>query len=95
MQSHRAPDDRSPPVPAAAPAESDVRSIQRGLAAARGASWLLPSCVELAGTIRATAARAKTRRGVLSYSLDRAWKLKRRHPAALVLEFGVFKGGDM
>ena len=37
----------------------------------------------------------KNRRGVLSFSLDRAWKLKRKSPTSLLLEFGVYKGGDI
>ena len=74
---------------------SDVLSIQQTLNISRGSSWLLPSSLPLFPQITSTATRVKTRRGVLSYSVDRAWPLRRRHPNALVLEFGVFRGGDI
>jgi len=58
--------------------------------------WLLPSCLELySKEIQPRASRVRSRRGVLCVSLDRAWKVVSRQPAALLLEFGVFKGGDI
>jgi hypothetical protein len=73
----------------------DVRALD-AVAAASLEAWLLPSCRAMFAALQASgASRVRTRRGVLHFSLDRAWRLKRQHPGALILEFGVFKGGDL
>lgn len=73
----------------------DVQALDAA-AAASLAAWLLPSCRDLFVALQADgASRVRTRRGALHFSLDRAWRLKRQHPGALILEFGVFKGGDL
>jgi hypothetical protein len=41
------------------------------------------------------AQRIGNRLGVLHVSLDVAWRLRRKHPRGLLLEFGVFQGRDI
>lgn len=61
-----------------------------------GPTWLLPSCFQLFEEhIKPSAARVRNRSGLLHFSLDRAWKLKKKFPESLLLEFGVYRGGDI